>query len=82
MATQTTDLDEMMKTLSAASTDPNSVSVGEFARAVQGLQAELKMLESEVERLGNAVGSAYGSLDEGTRRAKTPVTSDQADAKP
>lgn len=60
MGTEITDLEEMMQTLAAASTDPNSVTVGDFAKAVQSLQAELKMLETEVNRLGTTVGDAFG----------------------
>ena len=59
MGTEITDLQEMMQTLAAASTDPNSVTVGDFAKAVQSLQAELKMLESEVNRLGTTVTDAF-----------------------
>lgn len=60
MGTEITDLEEMMQTLAAASTDPNSVTVGDFAKAVQSLQAELQMLETEVSRLGATVGDAFG----------------------
>ncbi len=63
MASKITDLDEMMKTLARVSTDPQSVSVGEFAKAVQSLQAELEMLESEVDRLGSTVGAAFEPTD-------------------
>ena len=48
MGTEITDLDQMMKTLAAASQNPDAVTVGDFAKAVQSLQAELKMLETEV----------------------------------
>lgn len=64
MTTEVNDLDQMMKTLAEASKDPNAVSVGDFAKAVQSLQAELKMLESEVSRLGSTVGSAFGNASE------------------
>lgn len=64
MGREITDLDHMMKTLSAASTDPNGVSVGEFAKAIQSLQAELTMLEKEVDRLGGTVGVAFGARDD------------------
>lgn len=59
MDTEITDLEQMMQTLATASTDPDAVSVGDFAKAVQSLQAELKMLEAEVDRLGSTVGAAY-----------------------
>jgi hypothetical protein len=59
MSTEITDLEQMMQTLAAASTEPNAVSVGDFAKAVQSLQAELKMLETEVDRLGTTVGAVY-----------------------
>ena len=59
MGTEVTDLEQMMQTLAEASTDPQSVSVGEFAKAVQSLQAELKMLETEVSRLGGSVDNVF-----------------------
>lgn len=59
MAAEITDLEQMMKTLEQASTDPKAVSVGDFAKAVQSLQAELKMLESEVSKLSGAVDTAF-----------------------
>ncbi len=59
MGTEVTDLEQMMQTLADASTDPQSVSVGEFAKAVQSLQAELKMLETEVSRLGGSVDNVF-----------------------
>ena len=59
MGTEITDLEQMMQTLAEASTDPQSVSVGEFAKAVQSLQAELKMLETEVSRLGGSVDNVF-----------------------
>ena len=59
MGTEITDLEQMMQTLAEASTDPQSVSVGEFAKAVQSLQAELKMLETEVGRLGGSVDNVF-----------------------
>ena len=59
MGTKVTDFEQMMKTLATASTDPNAVSVGDFAKAVQSLQAELQMLEAEVNRLGGTVDKAF-----------------------
>ena len=63
MGTEITDLEQMMQTLAEASTDPQSVSVGEFAKAVQSLQAELKMLETEVSRLGGSVDNVFNASD-------------------
>jgi len=59
MSTEITDLQQMMQTLATASTDPNAVSVGDFAKAVQSLQAELKMLAAEVGRLGKRVENVF-----------------------
>ena len=59
MGIDVSDFDQMMKTLAEASSDPNAVSVGDFAKAVQSLQAELKMLEAEVSRLGSTVNTAF-----------------------
>ncbi len=59
MSKEITDLQQMMQTLATASTDPNAVSVGDFAKAVQSLQAELKMLEAEVSRLGSSVDNVF-----------------------
>jgi len=59
MSKEITDLQQMMQTLATASTDPSAVSVGEFAKAVQSLQAELKMLEAEVNRLGSSVDNVF-----------------------
>ena len=80
MGTEITDLEQMMQTLSAASTDPNAVSVGDFAKAVQSLQAELKMLETEVDRLGTTVGAVYEAGDRETADIAVPhaeVSGDQ-----
>lgn len=59
MATEVTDFEQMMKTLAKASSDPHAVTVGDFAKAIQSLQAELKMLETEVSRLGSTVNTAF-----------------------
>jgi outer membrane murein-binding lipoprotein Lpp len=75
-AAKVTDLEQMMETLAQASKDPNAVSVGDFAKAVQSLQAELKMLESEVDRLGNTVGAAF---DGGAGTATAAINADGAD---
>jgi len=84
MSTNIVDLDHMMETLAQASKDPNGVTVGDFAKAVQSLQAELKMLESEVDRLGGAVDAAFASnTDQGEAAGKidtaTPTEADVAD---
>lgn len=79
MGTEITDLEEMMQTLAAASTDPNSVTVGDFAKAVQSLQAELQMLESEVSRLGATVGDAFANpTTPGATVAEPAEIADQA----
>jgi outer membrane murein-binding lipoprotein Lpp len=75
-AAKVTDLEQMMETLAQASKDPNAVSVGDFAKAVQSLQAELKMLESEVDRLGSAVGAAF---DTDTGGAAAEIEADRPD---
>ena len=79
MGTDVTDFDQMMKTLAQASTDPNAVSVGDFAKAVQSLQAELKMLEAEVDRLGGTVETAFKpeavALAKQPKRSRKPVAS-------
>lgn len=74
MGAEITDLEQMMQTLAAASTDPDAVSVGDFAKAVQSLQAELKMLETEVDRLGSTVGAVYETqIDETAELAVPPL---------
>ena len=82
MGTEITDLQQMMQTLATASTDPNSVSVGDFAKAVQSLQAELKMLETEVSRLGDSVGNVFNDAAPSTHAtvADQADTADQAAA--
>ncbi len=79
MGTEITDLDQMMQTLAAASTDPNAVSVGDFAKAVQSLQAELKMLETEVDRLGTTVGAVYEIGSDQATDAAVPPAADTGD---
>ena len=85
MGTDVTDFDQMMKTLSQASTDPNAVSVGDFAKAVQSLQAELKMLEAEVNRLGGTVEAAFKpeavALAKQPKRSRKPVEAQEAATK-
>lgn len=73
MAAKTTDLNELMKTLARASKDPEAVTVGEFAKAVQALQTELHMLESEVQRLTGTVGSAFGAAVSSTSDEVEPA---------
>ena len=78
MGTQVRDLEQMMRTLAEASNDPNSVTVGDFANAVECLQAELKMLESEVDKLGGTVIKAFApdANDDFTGATKFESTSD------
>jgi hypothetical protein len=82
MGTQVTDLEQMMRTLAEASKDPNAVTVGDFVKAVECLQAELKMLESEVDKLGGTVSKAFGpdTTDDVTASTKSEATTDTAPA--
>ena len=79
MGTEITDLQQMMQTLATASTDPNSVSVGDFAKAVQSLQAELKMLETEVSRLGDSVDNVFNDAAAPSTHATVADQADTAD---
>jgi hypothetical protein len=80
MGTQTTDLDQMMRTLAEASKDPNAVTVGEFAKAIEYLQAELRMLESEVDKLGGTIGKAFDvePAEEASAATKSEATGEAA----
>ncbi len=59
MTKKSADLAELIGTLETAATKPGAVKVGDFATAVQTLQAELRMLEGEVNRLSNVVAKGF-----------------------
>ncbi len=83
-ADHTHDLDAMLATLRSLADDPDSVSIRAFADAVQGLRAELRLIEGEVNRLADSVER---SLDDhavvvGPYSASFPGDGQTAAAKP
>jgi len=72
MGTHTSDLEQMMRTLAAASKDPHAITVGQFAKAVECLQAELQMLESEVDKLGGTLDKAFAPDTDSIATATKP----------
>ena len=68
------DFDRMIETIRQTASRPDDVTVGAFADAVQRLQAELAMLEGQVERIGAAVDKAFD------RSAEAQVTAPAAPA--
>jgi len=59
MSDRRDDFDAMIETIRKTASDPDCVTVGAFATAVEKLRAELIMLESQVERIGAAVDKAF-----------------------
>ena len=55
------DFDTMVETIRKTASDPDSVTVGAFASAVARIQAELRMIERQVDRLGETVDTAFGA---------------------
>jgi hypothetical protein len=51
----------MIEAIRQSATDPDNVTVGAFAEAVQKIQAELKLIEGQIDRLA---GSVSGALDD------------------
>jgi hypothetical protein len=51
----------MIEAIRQSAVDPNDVTVGAFAEAVQKIQAELKLIEGQIERLACSVS---GALDD------------------
>ena len=51
----------MIEAIRQTATDPDNVTVGAFAEAVQKIQAELQLIEGQIDRLA---GSVSGTLDD------------------
>ncbi len=61
MSDRREDFDAMIETIRKTANDPDSVTVGAFANAVERMQAELRMIERQVDRLGETVDTAFGA---------------------
>ena len=61
----------MIEAIRQTATDPDNVTVGAFAEAVQKIQAELKLIEGQIDRLA---GSVSGALDDDGKTGSDETT--------
>ena len=61
----------MIEAIRQTATDPDNVTVGAFAEAVQKIQAELKLIEGQIDRLA---GSVSGALDDDSETGSDETT--------
>ena len=74
MAEQCDKFDAMIEAIRQSAVDPNDVTVGAFAEAVQKIQAELKLIEGQIERLACSVSGALDDDREAGSDDTTPPT--------
>ncbi len=75
----------MIEAIRQTATDPDNVTVGAFAEAVQKIQAELKLIEGQIDRLAGSVSGALDDdretgTDETTPPTRSTDTADQSAA--
>ena len=75
----------MIEAIRQTATDPDNVTVGAFAEAVQKIQAELKLIEGQIDRLAGSVSGALdddgeAGSDETTPPTRSTDTADQSAA--
>ena len=75
----------MIEAIRQTATDPDNVTVGAFAEAVQKIQAELKLIEGQIDRLAGSVSGALDDdgetgSDETTPPTRSADTADQSAA--
>ena len=71
----------MIEAIRQSAADPDNVTVGAFAEAIQKMQAELKLIEGQIDRLAGSVSGALDDDGEAGADETTPPTrpSDSAD---
>ena len=71
MAKNNDKFNAMIEAIRQTATDPDNVTVGAFAEAVQKIQAELKLIEGQIDRLA---GSVSGALDDDSETGSDETT--------
>jgi hypothetical protein len=85
MAEHCDKFDAMIETVRQTANDPDTVTVGAFAEAVQKIQAELKLIEGQIDRLAGSISGALDDdgetgSDETTPPTRSTDTADQSAA--